>query len=418
ALRRALALCRGLPRRRSVRAADRGRRVLAAVERTLRADRLHAARSERRMAPRHRYRARAAARHGPGTRALSAPRPLFGPASTGVARMRCMHSMPFGAELVTGGGRFRLWAPAAERVELLLGDRRLELERRPDGFHERVVQGTAPGDRYAFAIEGLPRPVADPASRFNPEGPDAPSEVVDPTAFEWHDGDWRGRPWRDAVFYELHVGTFTADGTLAAAAEKLPELARLGVTAIELMPIAEGPGRRSWGYDAVLPFALRASYGRPDDLKAFVQTAHRLGLMVFLDVVYNHFGPSGNYLPHYAPQFFTKRHQTPWGDAINFDGEESAPVRAFFIENALFWLVEYRFDGLRLDAVHAIIDDSEPHVLTELAETVERRITEREVHLVLENGDNEARHLARRPDGRPRTYTAQWNDDFHHAMHV
>lgn len=332
--------------------------------------------------------------------------------------MRCMHSMPFGAELVTGGARFRLWAPAAERVELLLGDRRLELERRPDGFHERMVQGTAPGDRYAFAIEGLPRPVADPASRFNPEGPDAPSEVVDPTAFEWHDGDWRGRPWRDAVFYELHVGTFTADGTLAAAAEKLPELARLGVTAIELMPIAEGPGRRSWGYDAVLPFALRASSGRPDDLKAFVQTAHRLGLMVFLDVVYNHFGPSGNYLPHYAPQFFTKRHQTPWGDAINFDGEESAPVRAFFIENALFWLVEYRFDGLRLDAVHAIIDDSEPHVLTELAETVERRITEREVHLVLENGDNEARHLARRPDGRPRTYTAQWNDDFHHAMHV
>jgi len=326
--------------------------------------------------------------------------------------------MPFGAELVDGGARFSLWAPGAQRVELQLDDRPgLEMERKPDGFHVLTVPGAAAGVRYRYVADGSGPPVPDPASRFNPNGPEGPSELVDPAAFEWHDEGWRGRAWRDAVFYELHVGTFTPDGTLESAAEKLPDLARLGVTAIELMPLADGPGRRSWGYDAVLPFAIRASYGRPDDLKAFVQAAHRLGLMVFLDVVYNHFGPSGNYLPHYAPQFFTSRHQTPWGDAINFDGEDSGPVRAFFIENALFWLLEYRLDGLRLDAVHAIIDDSERHVLTELAAAVQERVTGREIHLVLENGDNEARHLAR-ADGRPRTYTAQWNDDFHHAMHV
>ena len=328
--------------------------------------------------------------------------------------------MPFGAELVDGSARFRLWAPGATRVEVALGGRRvLEMEPGRDGFYALTVPNVTAGERYGFVIDGGERALPDPASRFNPEGPEGPSELIDPSAYEWRDADWQGRPWREAVFYELHVGAFTPEGTFAAASEKLADLVRLGVTAIELMPVADGPGRRSWGYDAVLPYAIRPSYGRPDDLKAFIDAAHRAGLMVFLDVVYNHFGPQSNYLPLYAPQFFTSRHQTPWGDAINFDGDEAAgPVRAFFIENALFWLLEYRFDGLRLDAVHAIIDESDPHFLTELAETVEKRVTGRQVHLVLENGDNEARHLARRPDGRPRTYTAQWNDDFHHAMHV
>jgi len=325
--------------------------------------------------------------------------------------------MPFGAELSADGARFAVWAPAAPRVDLELETESPKpMERRADGFHVLSVPGAAAGQRYAYSIDG--RRVPDPASRYNPDGPDGPCELVDPRAFDWDDAGWTGRPWRDAVLYELHVGTFTPEGTFAAAAERLPCLAKLGVTAVELMPIADGPGARSWGYDGVLPYAIRPAYGRPDDLKAFVQAAHREGLMVFLDVVYNHFGPAGNYLGLYAPQFFTSRHETPWGDAINFDGTDAGPVRKFFVHNALFWLEEYRFDGLRLDAVHAIIDDSEPDFLTELAGAVEREITGRPIHLVLENAANEARRLERRSDGEPRTYVAQWNDDFHHAMHV
>lgn len=331
--------------------------------------------------------------------------------------MRCAHSMPFGAELSAVGARFAIWAPAAPRVDLELGgEAPRPMERRNDGFHVLTVRGAAAGERYAYLIDG--RRVPDPASRYNPDGADGPGELIDPTAFEWRDGGWSGRPWRDTVIYELHVGAFTPEGTLAAAAERLPYLAKLGVTAVELMPIADGPGERNWGYDGVLPYAIRRAYGRPEDLKAFVQAAHRQGLMVFLDVVYNHFGPAGNYLGHYAPQFFTSRHATPWGDAMNFDGDDASPVRSFFVHNALFWLEEYRFDGLRLDAVHAIIDDSERHILTELADAVHDGISGREVHLVLENADNEARHLERSAGGKPKHYVAQWNDDFHHAMHV
>ena len=258
----------------------------------------------------------------------------------------------------------------------------------------------------------------DPASRFNPDGVHASSEVVDADAYEWRDGDWRGRPLSDAVIYELHVGTFTPQGTYAAAAERLDYLAELGVTAIELMPLAATPGRWNWGYDGVLPFAPHAPYGRPDDLKRFVDAAHERGLMVLLDVVYNHFGPDGNYLGHYAPQFFTARHTTPWGNAINFDDESSGVVRQFFIHNALYWLEEYHFDGLRLDAVHAIVDDSDPSFLRELAAAVHGLQTGRAVHLVLENDRNDAALLARDVARRPRAYTAQWNDDFHHALHV
>lgn len=325
--------------------------------------------------------------------------------------------MPFGAELTAQGVRFSIWAPAASRVDLELGPRSpQQMERRDDGFHVVTVPDASAGERYRYAIDALRVP--DPASRFNPDGAEGQSEIIDPAAFEWEDEHWRGRPWRDTVLYELHVGAFTAEGTLAAAAEKLPQLAEIGITAVELMPIADGPGDRNWGYDGVLLYALRRAYGRPEDLKAFVQAAHRAGLMVFLDVVYNHFGPAGNYLGHYAPQFFTSRHKTPWGDAINFDGPDAEAVRSFFVHNALFWLEEYRFDGLRLDAVHAIIDDSEPDFLTELAAVVRRKFTDRRVHLVLENGDNEARYLTRAPAARPGRYTAQWNDDFHHVMHV
>jgi malto-oligosyltrehalose trehalohydrolase len=245
-----------------------------------------------------------------------------------------------------------------------------------------------------------------------------PSEVVDPAGFEWRDADWRGRPWHEAVLYELHVGTFTRGGTFAAAVGQLDHLVGLGVTAVELMPLAEFPGARGWGYDGVLAFAPFHGYGRPDDLKAFVQAAHERGLMVLVDVVYNHFGPEGNHLHRYAPQFFSERHHTPWGPAINFDGPHSRPVRDFVIHNARYWIEEFHADGLRLDAVHAICDDSRPDILTELAKAVRRAVPDRQVHLVLENDHNAARYLERDPAGRPCSYDAQWNDDVHHVLHL
>jgi malto-oligosyltrehalose trehalohydrolase len=331
--------------------------------------------------------------------------------------------MPFGAEVLGDGSvRFRLWAPAAVRVDLCLEsegqERLLEMEADADGWLERVTGDAGPGSLYRYRIDGA-RKVPDPASRYQPQDVHGPSQVVDPAAFDWEDDAWQGRPWEEAVVYELHVGTFSPEGTFRGVGERLDYLVDLGVTAIELMPVADFPGERNWGYDGVLPFAPDATYGGPADLKALIQTAHRKGLMVFLDVVYNHFGPEGNYLHLYAPRFFTERHQTPWGDGINFDGEGSRVVRDFFIYNALYWLQEYRFDGLRLDAVHAIADESKPDILMELAEAVRAGPgRERQIHLVLENDHNAARYLQRRADGAPRWYTAQWNDDFHHTAHL
>src|SRR5215472_4525736 len=325
------------------------------------------------------------------------------------------HSMPFGAEVLADGSvRFRLWAPSANSVDLCLEDGArgsyplLPLD---NGWFERISSEAHAGSLYRFQIDHKTE-VPDPASRFQPEDVHGPSAVVDPTAVSWNDDNWRGRPWEQAVIYELHVGAFTPEGTFQGVEQKLDYLRDLGVTAVELMPLADFPGRRNWGYDGVLPFAPDSSYGRPDDLKQLIQAAHSRGLMVFLDVVYNHFGPEGNYLHLYAPQFFTDRHHTPWGAAINFDGRDSRPVRDFFIHNALYWLEEYHFDGLRLDAVHAIIDDSEPDILTELAQTVRERFgTDRFVHLVVENVDNNVRYLSRDPGGAVQLYDAQWNDD-------
>jgi maltooligosyltrehalose trehalohydrolase len=336
--------------------------------------------------------------------------------------MQRRHSMPFGAELQDEGRvRFRLWAPGVEAVELCLwrdgAEAALALQAQDEGWYECFAQAP-PGSRYSYRLEDGRR-VPDPASRRQPEGVHGPSAVVDPTAWDWHDGEWRGRPWEEAVIYELHVGTFTPQGTFTGVQERLDHLVRLGVTAIELMPVAECPGSRNWGYDGVLLFAPEQRYGTPEHLKALVQAAHARGLMVLLDVVYNHFGPEGNYLHAYAPQFFTERHHTPWGAAINFDGPDSRWVRRFFIENALYWLEEYHFDGLRLDAVHAILDDSDPDILVELAEAVQRGPgRERHVHLVLENDANAARYFSRDERGRPRWYVAQWNDDLHHTLHV
>lgn len=318
------------------------------------------------------------------------------------------HAMPFGAELTPHDGvRFRLYAPSASHVDLVLDDGvPLPLRREADGFFACVDSRARPGSRYAFVVDGLRVP--DPASRFNPDGPHGASVVVDPTSFAWPNDDWNGRAWHEHVFYEIHVGTFTPEGTYAAAAEKLPHLVDLGITAIELMPLAQAPGMRNWGYDGVLLYAPAHAYGTPDDLKALVAHAHALGIAVYLDVVYNHFGPEGNYLHAYAREFYTDRHETPWGAAI--DLVERAHVRTFFIENAIYWLEEFRFDGLRLDAVHAIHDGDDRAFLRELAATVHDRIS-RPVHLVLENDDNESGLLEA-------GFRAQWNDDAHHAAHV
>ncbi len=336
--------------------------------------------------------------------------------------MKRQHRMPFGAEWIASDQavRFRLWAPQARSVQLRLVDsnQSINMAGVDEGWFETATGQARPGSQYQFLIEGQ-QAVPDPASRYQPLSVHGPSEVIDPESFQWSDSGWRGRPWREAVIYELHVGTFSREGTFSSLESKLDYLVDLGVTAIELMPLSSFAGTRNWGYDGVLPYAPASPYGRPEELKHLIDNAHARNLMVFLDVVYNHFGPEGNYLWLYAPQFFTDRHHTPWGKAMNFDGLESRTVREYFIHNALYWLEEYHLDGLRLDAVNAIVDDSDPDFLTELADTVRNGIArERHVHLVLENDDNAAHYLQRDTRGKARWYNAQWNDDIHHAMHV
>ena len=340
--------------------------------------------------------------------------------------MKRAHDMPFGAQLLPGGGaRFRLWAPGAGRVELLrpgAGRQAGRVDAMPalgGGWFELRLEDAQPGLRYAYRIDGG-LVVPDPASRCNPDDVHRPSQLVDPAAFDWPDGAWRGRPWHEAVIYELHIGCFTRQGSFRAAIERLDELVALGVTAIELMPVADFPGRRGWGYDGVLLYAPEARYGRPDDLKQLVAAAQARGLMVLLDVVYNHFGPDGNYLHAYAGgAFFDPAVNTPWGAAIAFDGPQRGTVRDFFIHNALYWIEEFHLDGLRIDAVHAMHDRSALHFADELAQRVRRVVGDsRHVHVIVENHANDAERLARDGAGRARLADAQWNDDAHHAMHV
>ncbi|HEX5327169.1 MAG TPA: malto-oligosyltrehalose trehalohydrolase [Acetobacteraceae bacterium] len=310
--------------------------------------------------------------------------------------------LPFGATVLDDDRvRFRLWAPAQTAVSVILDDDRAVPMRRAGDWFEATVSGGA-GTHYRYRL-GDGTLVPDPASRFQPDDVHGPSQVVDPAAYAWRHADWMGRPWREAVIYELHAGCL---GGFRGVMAELPRLAQLGITAVELMPIADFPGRHNWGYDGVLPFAPDSAYGTPAELKALVDAAHEHGLMMFLDVVYNHFGPDGNYLRLYAPQMFRSDVHTPWGAAIDFRRPE---VRRFFTENALHWLTEYRFDGLRLDAVHEI---GEPAWLDEMADEVRRSVEpNRYVHLILENEHNQASHLMRDID-------AQWNDDGHHAFHV
>ena len=328
--------------------------------------------------------------------------------------------MPFGAEITNDGVRFALWAPTAKTVDLVCEGRRVAMPSIGQGWYKLLDPTAKPGERYGYAIDGAADLVPDPASRFQGADDDRRSTIADPCAYDWRDGAWTGRPWHEVALYEAHVGTATPAGTYAGLVEKLDALRDCGLTAIELMPLAETTGGRNWGYDGVLPYAPNNAYGRPDDLKRLVDAAHERHLMVFVDVVYNHFGPTGNFLHGYANSFFTERHQTPWGAGINFDGrgEASEVVREFFIQNALYWLEEFHVDGLRFDAVHAIIDDGDKHFLDELAERVRDRFPNRHVHLVLENEANEAHRLVRDGDGHALSYDAQWDDDIHHCWHV
>jgi malto-oligosyltrehalose trehalohydrolase len=321
----------------------------------------------------------------------------------------------FGPRIIGEAGvEFRLWAPAAKTVDVITS-RLSTMTRAAGGWFRATVAEARVGTQYRFRIDGNLE-VPDPASAFQPEDISGPSEVIG-HRFEWKATRWRGRPWHEAVILELHIGTFTTGGTFRSAIDRLDEVARTGFTVIELMPVADFAGRRNWGYDGVLWFAPDSAYGRPEDLKAFIDAAHGRGLMVLLDVVYNHFGPEGNFLPRYAPDFFAADTHTPWGAAIDYAVPE---VRNFVIENALNWLDQYRFDGLRLDAVHAIIKRGSPSILEDISKAAGRLATRqgRAIHLVLENDNNEAGLLDPLTDPPSGKYRAQWNDDFHHAWHV
>lgn len=325
--------------------------------------------------------------------------------------------LPIGAEPAPEGGvHFRVWAPRRARIELLLeGGGAHPLTAEPGGYHSALIAEARAGSRYQFLLDGAER-CPDPASRFQPEGPHGPSEVVDPARYAWSDDAWAGPPLDGQVLYEMHIGTFTREGSWQAATRELRWLAELGITTIEVMPVATCPGRFGWGYDGVDLFAPTARYGTPDDFRAFVNEAHRAGLAVILDVVYNHLGPDGNYLGHFAEEYFSREHQTDWGLAPNFDGPHRGPVREFFIANAVHWIAEYHVDGLRLDATQDIRDRSRPHVLAEIRAAMRRAARGRNTLVVGENEPQECWLL--RDAGGDAPVDMLWNDDWHHTAHV
>jgi len=325
-----------------------------------------------------------------------------------------------GVELMPdGGAHARVWAPACRRVDVALDraegrEARMALSAEADGYFSAVLPGARAGDRYTLVLDGERRR-PDPVSRFQPEGPHGPSEIVDPSAFRWTDGDWPGLAAAGQVIYEMHVGTFTPDGTWAAAARELGELARIGVTVIEMMPVADFSGRFGWGYDGVDLYAPTRLYGRPDDLRRFVDRAHAVGLGVILDVVYNHVGPDGNYLEEFSPDYFTDRYTNDWGKALNFEGPRAA--REFFVQNGVYWIDEYHFDGLRLDATQDVRDGSPLHVLEELTARMREAAGARRVFVVAESEPQETR-LVRAPRDGGFGMDAVWNDDYHHTAVV
>jgi maltooligosyltrehalose trehalohydrolase len=321
-----------------------------------------------------------------------------------------------GARPEGGATRFRVWAPTTRRVEVVVEGRAVpaaELTPAGDGYFEGVVDGVVAGDRYRYRLDGGDS-FPDPASRWQPDGVHGPSEVVDPDDFEWSDGGWQGLDPERLVVYEMHVGTFTPEGTFAAAIDRLDHLVDLGVTAVEVMPIANFPGTRNWGYDGVNLYAPATAYGRPESFRRFVDEAHRRGIGVILDVVYNHLGPEGNYLPAITGgRFFTSRHTTPWGDAVDYDGPHSAPIRDFVLHNALYWAHEFHVDGLRLDATHAIIDDSDPHILREITRAMHALTPPR---VVIAEDERNDRDLVLPAAEGGLGLDAVWADDLHHQL--
>jgi maltooligosyltrehalose trehalohydrolase len=341
------------------------------------------------------------------------------PESLSLAAVAPVRRLPIGAEPQAGGGvHFRLWAPRCREVTLEIeGLEPSVMAAVPDGHFSCGVERARVGMRYRYRLDRADTALPDPASRFQPEGPHGPSEIIASSGFRWHDQSWRGIARERLVIYELHVGTFTGEGSWQAAARELPALAELGVTCIELMPLAEFSGRFGWGYDGVNLFAPTRLYGRPDDMRRFIDQAHALGIAVILDVVYNHFGPDGNYLNAFSAAYFTDRYENEWGEAINFDGPDAGPVREFFLGNAGYWIDEYHLDGLRLDATQQIFDRSEDHILAAIVRRVREAAGGRITFVVGENERQEARLL--RPPGRGGYgLDALWNDDFHHSAMV
>ena len=329
-------------------------------------------------------------------------------------------SRPIGAEVHGDRTHFRVWAPRPSRVELVIQrcqgqSLHVPLDDEADGYFSAVVPGVGHGDRYRYLLDDELCP--DPASRFQPDGPFGPSMIVDPAQFRWSDAHWPGVTLAGQIVYEMHIGTFTPGGTWQSAIDRLPMLVDTGITLLELMPIAEFPGRFGWGYDGVFPYAPTRLYGSPDDFRRFVDDAHRLGLGVILDVVYNHLGPDGSVFNRYSTDYFTKKYDNEWGDALNFDGHGSAPVREYFTSNAAYWIDEYHLDGLRLDATQSIHDASETHVVAEVVSTARGASAGRSIVVVSENEPQHVRML-RPPEEGGYGLDAAWNDDFHHSAIV
>jgi maltooligosyltrehalose trehalohydrolase len=320
---------------------------------------------------------------------------------------------PIGAEVLPNGGvHFRVWAPIREKLEVVIGNQRaIELSREAGGYFSGLVADVKAGTCYRFGR------FPDPASRFQPHGPHGPSQVIDPSLFQWNDTGWKGITLEGQILYEMHIGTFTPEGTWAAAARELPELAEAGVTVLEIMPVADFPGRFGWGYDGVGLFAPVGIYGQPDDFRAFVNSAHNAGLAVILDVVYNHLGPDGDYLQEFSQDYFTDRYKNDWGKAINFDGPNSGPVREFYLTNAAYWIEEFHLDGLRLDATQQIFDASEENILAAIGRCVREAARDKGTIVVAENEPQRAK-LARPIDQGGYGLDALWNDDFHHSAMV
>ncbi|AKL11981.1 TPA: malto-oligosyltrehalose trehalohydrolase [Kluyvera intermedia] len=321
----------------------------------------------------------------------------------------------WGAEwLGNGAVRFRVWASGQPTITLRLAGKDLDMRPCDEGWFELTVENVAPGTEYQYVLAGG-MTIPDPASRAQKADVNGPSLVIDPTQYRWQHPQWQGRPWEETVVYELHIGTFTPEGTFRSAIRKLPYLAELGITQIEVMPLSQFGGNRGWGYDGVLLYAPHSAYGTPDDFRAFVDTAHGLGLSVVLDIVLNHFGPEGNYLSLLSPDFFDSSRSTPWGAGIAYDVDAA---RRYIAEAPLYWLTEFRLDGLRFDAIDQIEDKSEKHILMDIARRIRQQITDRPIHLTTEDSRNIIDLHPRDEDGSVSLFTAEWNDDLHNAVHV